>query len=360
MSGFLGNLPLTECMVQQKLLVYLQRRFPKHQKVAIRDFRSVGEGWETRIHGFTWDYTSNGEAVSQKMIIRMFPGRPGPRRAHREFQVIHTLNKLGYPVPKVHLVETEADPVGMPFILMDLIEGSTMDQLFRSGSPDQQSELLSLFSDLFLRLHRLAWQPFNFDEREIDPTDPYLYIDHTLSDIDNRIKHDNLKVLRPIHSWLQQRASQVSCEQLSFTHGDYHPNNILIDEAGAPYVIDWTAAHIADAREDLAWTLLLTQTFRSKELRGQILHAYETQRSDRVQQLEYFEVIAIFRRLADFLAVVGSDSASTGLRSDIVAIMGQHKRHYLNVYALLQERTNITLPAVEKIINGLSGEPAEE
>ncbi|MFX1475897.1 MAG: phosphotransferase family protein [Promethearchaeota archaeon] len=346
-------------MVQSKLLAYLQRRFPEHQMVAIRDFRSVGEGWETRIHGFTWDYTSHDEAVSQKIIIRMFPGCLGTRRASHEFQVIRTLYELGYPVPKVHLVETKADPVGMPFILMDLIEGSTMDQLFRSGSPDQHSELISLFGDLFLRLHRLAWQPFNFDEMEIDATDPFLYIRHTLSEIEDRINNYNLEVLRPIHTWLQKRSTQASCEQLSITHGDFHPNNILIDKAGAPYVIDWTAAHIADAREDLAWSLLLARTFRGPELREQILQAYETQLGHQVQELEYFEVIAIFRRLSDFLIVVDSDSVSTGLRSDIVTIMGQHKRHYLNVCAVLQERTNITLPTVEKIINGLSDKPAE-
>jgi aminoglycoside phosphotransferase (APT) family kinase protein len=346
-------------MAQPRLQAYLAQRFPEHQNVGIRDFRSVGEGWETRIYGFTWDYTLEGEAASPKMIIRMFPGRPGPRRAQREFQVMRTLYELGYPVPKVHLAEPDGDPVGMPFILMDLIEGPTMDQLYRSGSPSQHSDLLSQFGALFFRLHRLAWQPFNFDQLGIDASDSSFYIRHTLSYMEGRIRHHDLEALRPIHTWLQERSSQGSCEQLVFTHGDFHANNILIDASGAAYVIDWTAAHIADARVDLAWSLLLAHTFRGPELRERILQAYETHRGNQVQNLDYFEVIAIFRRLSDFLIVVGSDSASAGLRSDIVAIMAQHQRHYQNVYALLEKRTNITIPAVEKIINGLRSQPTE-
>lgn len=346
-------------MVQPKLLTYLQRRFPEHQKMVIRDFRSVGEGWETRIHGFTWEYTYQSETQRQKMIIRMYPGRHGASSAESEFHTIHTLKELGYPVPAVHFFEAEAEPVGMPFIIMDLIEGSTMDQLFTSASHTRRSELLNLFCELFLRLHRLEWQPFHPEPSSVNTDDPYLYINHALSREEDLIARFNLSALHPVLEWLQKRVRQVPCHRFSFTHGDFHPLNIMIDEAGAPFVIDWTAAHIGDARRDLTWTLLLTQTFSGPELRDLILHTYEEQRGDKVQEIEYFEVLAILRRLSDFLRSIGTETSSHGLREDIASIMGQHKVHYQNVYALLQERTGIALPTVEKVINGLGAEPAE-
>jgi aminoglycoside phosphotransferase (APT) family kinase protein len=341
-------------MVESKLLAYLKGQFPDREKLHIQHFREIGEGWETRISGFTLEYVSQGKKVRQGNVIRMYPGNHGAHNAEREFHVLRTLNELEYPTPRVHLVEVDANYVGMPFILMDLIRGSTMGQLLASNSPEKQHTLYNQFGELFVRLHQLDWNPFIRDFSAIKPEDPYFYIHNTLSHSEKALKRFRLEELLPILEWLQTRVRQVPCPQLSFTHGDFHPFNIMIDSKGAPFVIDWTAAKIADFRTDLAWTMLLTGTFNGPEARDQILHLYENTSGSKIEEIEYFEVLAILRRLFDFLVSVKSESSPTSMRKDIAAIMSQQSLHYQKVYALLQERTDITIPSVEKLIQGLS------
>jgi len=48
-----------------------------------------------------------------------------------------------------------------------------------------------------------------------------------------------------------------------------------MQDDGKAFVIDWTSVDLADFRLDLAWTLLLTSTHWSPEVRDIILSEYE-------------------------------------------------------------------------------------
>jgi aminoglycoside phosphotransferase (APT) family kinase protein len=55
--------------------------------------------------------------------------------------------------------------------------------------------------------------------------------------------------------WL--RAHQPPAGPIVICHGDLHPFNLLVDDSGAVTVLDWSAARLAPAALDVAFTNLL-------------------------------------------------------------------------------------------------------
>ena len=112
---------------------------------------------------------------------------------------------------------------------------------------------------------------------------------------------------------------------------------------------------VADPRMDLAWTLLLMSTYGNPEARGIILDEYERIADHKVNQIEYFEVIASLRRLFSILVSLSAGADKLGMRPEAVAMMKQQAKHVENVYSILRDRTGIDVPEVEAIILDLIG-----
>jgi aminoglycoside phosphotransferase (APT) family kinase protein len=158
----------------------------------------------------------------------------------------------------------------------------------------------------------------------------------------------------PIVDWLHKRIESVPCEKLSLIHGDFHPMNVMIDGNQNPFVIDWGAAKIGDFRMDLAWTLLLTRAFSSKENRDSYLDGYQRAVGHNIEELDYFEVLAILRRLFDVSVSLGEGATELGMREDAVEMMKAQMGHIRVVYDLLGELTDITIPEIDAWIDSFS------
>ena len=117
--------------------------------------------------------------------------------------------------------------------------------------------------------------------------------------------------------------------------------------------IDWSGFSLGDYRYDLAWTLLLVSTSGYPELRDLILSEYARLAGKPVEQIEYFDVLAVLRRLVDFSVSLGSGAEAMGMRSETVAIMRGRGDHYRQVYAILQDRTGLQIPEIEQLLDSL-------
>ncbi len=59
-------------------------------------------------------------------------------------------------------------------------------------------------------------------------------------------------------------------------HGDFNPSNIIIDESGTPYVIDWSHATQGNGSADAARTYLLFRLNHQEELAEKYMKLYCT------------------------------------------------------------------------------------
>jgi hypothetical protein len=115
-------------------------------------------------------------------------------------------------------------------------------------------------------------------------------------------------------------------------------------------VIDWTGFQVSDFRFDLSWTLLLTRAHANVEWRDQILAGYERLRGAVVENIEIFEVFACTRRLFNLTISLSLGPERMGMRLGAVELMRQQALASQRVYELMQQRTGIRIPRVERVL----------
>ena len=130
-------------------------------------------------------------------------------------------------------------------ILKEYIEGKTLEQL-REENPDKTQEYMVQMVDLQLEIHSKACPLLNKlkektiralnEEPELDESTRY----ELLTRLDGMPKHTKL------------------------CHGDFSPSNIIVQEDGTMYVIDWVHAAQGNASADVARTYLLLSLKDSK------------------------------------------------------------------------------------------------
>lgn len=137
-------------------------------------------------------------------------------------------------IPKI-LEVTTID--GKWAIVYDYIKGKTLSQLMEEN-PDKKDEYLELFVDLQMTVHSQKCPLLNklkdkmtrkISEADLDATTRYEL--HTR--LEGMPKHNKV------------------------CHGDFNPSNIIIDDNGTAYILDWSHATQGNASADVARTYLL-------------------------------------------------------------------------------------------------------
>ncbi|MFX0113788.1 MAG: phosphotransferase family protein [Candidatus Hodarchaeota archaeon] len=349
-------MPFINKKIQNEFPGYLKTLFPSWRNLEIIELQKIDKGWETEKYSVSISYDGTKGKNQKDLFFRVFTDQSAAEHALREHRIMKKLSELDFPVPKIFGFEQTDGSLGAPFIIMQRIRGQSMMDLLVKASEEEQARLLSQFCEIWGRLHSLDWRKFLPDPTRVNVDDPQWYINNWLSEREEGLKrHHETHILLPILEWLKTRSSDVPCKYLSLVHRDYHPDNVLIAEDGAAYVIDWGAAGLEDFRDDLGWTLLLMTAY-GYPVREVLLSEYQRLSGRKVEQIEFFEVTAALRRLSDLLIslapTAGADTL--GMRPEALDMMKQDAFHYKNVYSLLKEKTGLDLPELESVLSALS------
>lgn len=340
--------------MQSRLQTYYARVFPAKQEVQIRELVNISAGWESELYSFVAEYGPATERLREELILRIYPGDDAHTKSAHEFHSMSWLHKAGYPVPQVQILERENSSFGKPFVIMEKVEGQVLWPILFNSPEKKQQKLLTLFCELFVRLHKLDWRPFVDDAARYELGGSYVFVDQWLSMVRGALERFPLSNSLRILEWLEARRDQVPCPRPSATHWDYHPNNVLLRDDGSAVVIDWTGFDISDSRFDLAWTLVLANSYLGVEWRNRILQEYERLTGAKVKQIEYFEVFACGRRLFSVMVSLSEGAEKLGMRPEAVTMMKQQMGAVKRVYGLLLERTGIRMVDVERLFASLS------
>ncbi|MFW9889988.1 MAG: phosphotransferase family protein [Candidatus Thorarchaeota archaeon] len=337
-------------MLRSKLESYFKSRIPDLQDLQVNQFEEITDGWETEIYSFDIASGSGEEMNRDQLVLRMYSGPWGVYKARKEYNLLKRLQNAGYPVPEVFLIEEDSAHLGKPFILMQRIEGSCMWSLIETK--DDASDLFQLFSRLFFNLHELDWHQLAENPEGFRGLDSKKAVKQWIEKFDARAKQIGSREILRIVEWLKKEMDGITFAKLSATHNDFHPNNILIDESGAAYVIDWTAADIMDFRVDLAWTLILTKIYVGDELRDEVLRGYEKVSQQKVEDIGVFEVVGALRRLTDIVVTLDVDSEEIGLRDGAAEMIREQLPQNMTLLDIIRNHTGLDLPETRKLMTG--------
>jgi aminoglycoside phosphotransferase (APT) family kinase protein len=159
--------------------------------------------------------------------------------------------------------------------------------------------------------------------------------------------------LIPVINWIEERIPQLKENKPCLIHGDYHANNLLLRKNGKIVVIDWGAATIGDPREDISWTMLLHSIYIDPQAGTKLLEAYREVSKKPVENIEFFLVTSIIRRLLDLLSSLQSGSEKLGMRKDTIKLMRSDKQQYIQACNMLKEITGLDLEELYVFLNSI-------
>jgi aminoglycoside phosphotransferase (APT) family kinase protein len=270
-----------------------------------------------------------------------------------QYNVLRSLQGIDeLPVPTVRFYEDDPSYLGVPFFVMDRVEGRvpadnlpyTMEGWLLDSTPEQQAELWWSGLDALAAVHSLDWEDrglgFLAEGLRGAPG-----LDHLLAYyrefLDTAAKGRPQPTTEAIWDWLvANRPAETGPLVLSW--GDSRIGNIIWDEAYHPAsVLDWEMATLGQPELDLGWWLYFDRQF-SEGLgmprptgfppHDETIARYEALLGRPMENLFWYQVFAGFRfavimcRLSDLLMGSGilpedSDMGTNNLATQFTATL---------------------------------------
>lgn len=313
--------------------------------------RSMSVGWGNDVYAFALRL-ANGEVVHR--VLRIYGGANAHEKAAVEGCVLEGLWKHGFPVPWVEAVDERMS--GRPSVLMELIEGETLDRFIAPGKDD--AELLRRFAACLAALHRLEWQRVLPERRvtlrHLSETGTRALFSRNLEAIDAVLPPD----LASASVWLSASFGDIEPRPDALLHLDYHPGNVICRapaEGGSSrmVVIDWAGSAIADPRLDVAGMVTALRLSSSGEVAANALAAYEGEAGVTLPDMDYFEAVSCFSRLSAMWVAVEAEPGVVGLRGNIRETLVSAAAPFHTLYERFVKLTGRRLATVEALLERL-------
>lgn len=330
--------------LQSRLRVYCYVKFDQYDEVEVPAFAVLSTNPESSVYAFTLQYLRDDQPESQSLILKTFQDDMyGKDRTLKERHALKNLHFRGYPVPRPLASETDADHIGMPFIIMEQVPGRLLGEVLKEAPPAQRPALITPFVQLLVDLHNMNLKAL---VDNLIVKDDYTLIKRELYNLKGLV--DGHDALTSVLGWLTARRDTVPCKRPSINHRDFHPWNVLVGDNGQQTVIDW-GWQISDRRYDLAW--LITKLHREGlgDLNHLILEEYQRLDEVTVEQLDYFEVLANLRWLANVGREIQTNPAlQNGSRAQMrtgLLPMATRSIHQI------AEQTGLEMPSAENLLD---------
>ena len=251
---------LTSDELKAKLEAFLGRTRDA-RSVQITNLRRLTGGASKQ----TWAFDAQiDDADGQRkvpLVMRADPRRLQPQNDDLEYLLLKAAAATGVPVPTVY-ARGDAS-LGMPFFLMEHVEGETIPRRLlrddeyaeaRDALPRQLGEILAKIHSVPIELHGLDILPA--------PAEGQSPAEHEIEryeQVFRAVTPEPHPVFELAFRWLRQQAPDSDARVL--VHGDYRMGNIMCGPKGARAILDWELAHVGDPMEDIGWLCVRSWRF---------------------------------------------------------------------------------------------------
>ena len=315
--------PQTDVEIAKRLLRHLATAFAYPDAMySVGPIRIQG-GFDTTIFGFTLDHAA--PHLSGPLILRLAHADTDPERVRLEAVVQNALADMGFPAPRVKVVESDPGILGGPFMVMARVPGETLahgiEGLGANRSFAGRLQLLVKLPAIFRRITK-HWVDIQIRLHELPPdrllkavsaagiNARAITFEGQLAKLSTIVARPEFIGLRPVVAWLEDRRPPEP-RTMAICHGDFHPLNILVDGDQTTGVIDWVNIVIAEPAMDVgsaianiaAIPLDLPRALRiparaviRKALQG-YEHVYRARRPLDAHAVRYYMVFRAFAQL---------------------------------------------------------------
>ena len=194
------------------------------------------------------------------VLRRKPPGKllPGAHAVEREYKVMSALGEQGFPAPRTYELEEDADVIGTPFFVMDMVPGRIVWEA-HFPSIENRAAHFDAMNATIAQLH--SYDPAEiglggygkgeaFVARQVKRWSEQYLGDAAAGRVD---------AMDRLVDWLQSNAPDRSGEPVRVIHGDFRCDNMIFapDAARVDAVLDWELSTLGDPGADFAYHLLM-------------------------------------------------------------------------------------------------------
>lgn len=312
MFNFIKNRRITK-----KLQKFYKSERPDLQNISVSRVKRLSGGIAHDMHSFRLKYADGVRQYSEEFVVRMYPREEDAvDMCSREFKIMKYLANTEIPVPYPHFMQLDKKFLGMPFLIMDKVDGRTLLEESNNCSEQEATSYFDKFVRLLVVLHSLDIYETGLDFMKVSRP-PYEYVDMCLQEIERMLERVNSEYTNHVYGWLIEERNNAACRHYVFVHGDYRPNNVIVRDGEIVALVDWEGARVGDPVSDIGWTSFLLKVFgelsiwKEDEIRAHFLEKYQELTNISLHNLKFYEVrAAVYFRLL-FLLI--EEYGSTGI-----------------------------------------------
>ena len=194
----------------------------------------------------------------RRVVLRRPPRPPLPPSAHdvlREARLLRALEGTPVRVPRVIATCDDEGVLGVPFYVMEEIEGSVItseipDEL---DNPAERRRICEQLVDRLVEVHSVDWRACGL-EGYGKPTG---YLERQLRRFGGLWEHNKtreLAVVEEVGEWLGQNLPESPASTI--VHGDYRLGNVMVGDSAPAEIVaifDWELSTIGDPLADIGY-----------------------------------------------------------------------------------------------------------
>ncbi|HKT74973.1 MAG TPA: phosphotransferase family protein [Steroidobacteraceae bacterium] len=200
-------------------------------------------------------------AIEQFAIRRDLPFGPVAASAADELHFLERLQALGIPVARPRAAVRDRSFLGQPFLLTDRVPGVVATAPMSADRALGDSGAREL-AQILARLHAIDPRDVGL---QVASEDPRSQIAAGIDYWRQRWRRHHCvesDIMEAAFAWLDDNVPQ-NVPRIVVIHGDYRPDNALMDQGRISAMLDWEFIHPGDAAEDVEYMKLFVQPFMS-------------------------------------------------------------------------------------------------
>ncbi|MBQ1499474.1 MAG: phosphotransferase family protein [Sphingomonas sp.] len=213
----------------------------------------------TKFPGGQSNPTYRIDAGSGAYVLRRKPFGPILPSAHaveREYALIAALHPTGFPVARPYGLCEDAEVIGAPFYIMEMVEGRTLwDGALPGMAPAERTAHYDAIVDTLAALHAVEYEavglggygkPGNYFARQVERWSKQYRMSQT----------DDLPEMEQLIAFLPRTVPEQT--RTSIVHGDFRIDNMIFAPEGPRIlaVLDWELSTLGDPLADFSYFLM--------------------------------------------------------------------------------------------------------
>jgi aminoglycoside phosphotransferase (APT) family kinase protein len=199
------------------------------------------------------------DTPGRSYVLRRKPFGPILPSAHaveREHRVIAGLHPTDFPVPQPYGLCEDADAIGAPFYVMEMVAGRTIwDGSMPGMTPSDRTAHYHAIIDTLAALHNTDYAAAGLG----DYGKPGNYFERQVARWTKQYRAAETEWMEPVErliEWLPRTVPEQT--RTSIVHGDYRVDNMIFaaDEPRVLAVLDWELSTLGDPLADFAYLMM--------------------------------------------------------------------------------------------------------